>query len=77
MKAHKTIAAGQFKARCLALLDEVNATGVPLVVTKRGRPVARLVPLEDTEPPDLLGSVGYDSEEELLAPVEEEWEAER
>lgn len=49
------IAAGDFKARCLRLLDEVALDRVELVITKRGRPVARLVPLE--EPPSLAGSV--------------------
>lgn len=42
----KTIPAGLFKQQCLALLDQVAATGHELVITKRGRPVARLVPLE-------------------------------
>ena len=65
------ISASQFKARCLALLDEVAASGVPLVVTKRGVPVARLVPLEDEPPASLLGSVRYTSEEALLAPIDE------
>ncbi len=47
MKAEKqrTIAAGEFKAHCLALLDEVNATGEEIVITKRGKPVARICPL--------------------------------
>ena len=41
----KTIAAAQFKAQCLALLDEVERTKSEWVVTKRGLPIARLVPL--------------------------------
>lgn len=70
--------ASQFKAQCLALLDRVAETGVPLVVTKRGKPVARLVPVGGgAEPPDLLGSVSYDSVDDLLAPVDDAWEAER
>ena len=36
--------AGRFKDRCLKLLDEVAATGKPLTITKRGKPVATLVP---------------------------------
>jgi prevent-host-death family protein len=39
------IAAGAFKAQCLALLDEVDREGKEIVVTKRGRPIARLVPV--------------------------------
>lgn len=74
---HLEISASQFKARCLALLDDVAASGVPLVVTKRGRPVAKLVPLEEEAPPSLLGSVRYESEEDLLAPVDERWDADR
>jgi prevent-host-death family protein len=50
-----TIQASQFKARCLALLDEVAETRRPLVVTKHGRPVARVVPLDP--PASLVGSV--------------------
>jgi len=40
------IAAGEFKAKCLALLDEVQQTRKEYVITKRGKPVARLVPAE-------------------------------
>ena len=43
----KTIAAGAFKQGCLALLDEVADGDVELIVTKRGRPVARIVPVKD------------------------------
>ena len=39
----RTVPAGVFKAKCLAILDEVNATGEPVLVTKRGKPVARVV----------------------------------
>jgi len=65
------ISASQFKARCLALLDDVAASGVSVIVTKRGRPVAKLVPLAEKAPASLLGSVRYESEEDLLAPVDE------
>ena len=43
----RTVKASEFKAKCLGLIDEVAATGKPVVVTKRGKRVARLVP----EPP--------------------------
>lgn len=39
------IAAGAFKAQCLGLLDEVDREHKEIVITKRGRPVARLVPV--------------------------------
>ena len=70
-----TIGAGDFKAKCLQLLDEVAARREPLVITKRGKPVARLVPM----PPDaqlfgaLAGSVL--DEGDIVAPVDAEWDA--
>jgi prevent-host-death family protein len=42
----KTIPAGTFKARCLAIMDEVAAKREAVVITKRGKPVAKLVPVE-------------------------------
>ena len=38
------MAAGEFKAKCLGLIDEVNETGQEVVITKRGEPKAKLVP---------------------------------
>ncbi len=74
--AQRTISASVFKAKCLGLLDEVAATGETIVVTKRGRAVAKVAPVE--EPPSLLGSVTYNvSEEELLAPIDDPWDVER
>ncbi|MGH7265359.1 MAG: type II toxin-antitoxin system Phd/YefM family antitoxin [Candidatus Rokuibacteriota bacterium] len=43
----KTMAAGEFKARCLKVVDQVRATREPVLITKRGRPVAKLVPAHD------------------------------
>ncbi len=51
----RKIAAGEFKAQCLALLDEVSQTGQEIIVTKRGKPVAKLAPLD--QPRSLKGSV--------------------
>jgi len=45
----REISASKFKATCLKLLDEVQATGEPLVVTKYGKPVAQLAPLPETK----------------------------
>lgn len=46
----RTIPAGEFKNRCLALMDEVNETGEEIVITKHGRPVSRLVPASKRKP---------------------------
>lgn len=54
----KAIAAGKFKNICLKTLDEVAATKTPIVITKRGRPVARLIPyVEPRRKRGLAGSV--------------------
>jgi prevent-host-death family protein len=75
----KVIAAGQFKARCLALIDQVSQTHQVITITKRGKPVARLVPLEDEKPRNLFGYLaGHVVEEgDILSPTGEAWEAER
>lgn len=57
------------------MLDEIATTGEEIVVTKRGRAVARVVPAQ--EPKGLLGSVTFNvSDEELLAPLGDAWDAE-
>jgi prevent-host-death family protein len=52
--AMKKMAAGAFKANCLAVMDEVQAKRETVVITKRGKPVAKLVPI-DTEKDDIYG----------------------
>lgn len=70
------ISASRFKARCLALLDEVSEGGGELVITKHGRAVAKLVPAEAEA--SLRGTVSYHvSDDDLLAPIDVAWEAER
>jgi prevent-host-death family protein len=71
----RTISAADFKARCLALMDEVNATGETLVVTKRGRPVARVVSAEAAPRRSLRGSVRC--RDDLVGHVDEPWDADR
>jgi prevent-host-death family protein len=54
----KSIAAGKFKNGCLKLLDEVAATRTPLVITKRGHPVATVIPYSTpAKKTSLAGSV--------------------
>jgi prevent-host-death family protein len=50
----KQIAAAKFKEQCLALLDEVDHEGI--VITKRGKPVAKLIPIQ-AESANLLGAL--------------------
>jgi prevent-host-death family protein len=44
----RTIPAGRFKAGCLKIMDEVKARREPVVITKKGKPVARLLPIEES-----------------------------
>jgi antitoxin (DNA-binding transcriptional repressor) of toxin-antitoxin stability system len=54
----KSVAAGRFKDVCLKMLDEVAASKTPVVITKRGRPVAKLVPyVAPSSSTTLAGSV--------------------
>ncbi len=74
------LAISKFKATCLAVLDEVNRTGEPVLVTKRGVPVAQIIP--PPAPPKRKSRLGtmagtaimYD---DLIEPASrpEEWEA--
>jgi prevent-host-death family protein len=74
MSDDQVISASYLKARCLALLDDVAATGRSIVVTKRGKPVARLAPIDG--PRSLRGTVKYlVDDEELLAPIDVTWDA--
>jgi prevent-host-death family protein len=69
------VQASKFKELCLALLDRVARTKVPIVVTKHGKPVARVVPLDEPGRKPLRGSVTFltDDEKELLS-TGEAWE---
>ena len=67
----REIPAGEFKAKCLALLDHVSETRQEIVVTKRGRAVARLVPIEKA--PSLRGSVL--EADDIVEPIDVKWEA--
>jgi prevent-host-death family protein len=50
-----TIQASEFKAKCLALMDEVARTGRSITVTKNGRPIAQLCPHRPPRAPSLIG----------------------
>lgn len=75
----RTIAAGAFKQGCLKILDEVAETHDPVIITKRGRPVAQLVPVKDDRrrEEEILASLRprvkiLVSEQELLRPLTDE-----
>ena len=72
----RTIKASEFKAKCLALMDEVERTGDPVVITKNGKPVAELVPHRRARPKalgllkDTLFITG-----DIISPIDVEWDA--
>ncbi len=74
----KQIAAGEFKTKCLALLDEVASHRLELVVTKRGKPVAKLVPV-DTEKPRLIGRMAGSIQiiGDIVSSTGETWNADK
>ena len=72
----KKMAAGSFKTNCLAIMDEVQAKRGTVVITKRGKPVAKLVPV-NTDTDEIYnflagkGAVAGDIVSPALSP--EEW----
>lgn len=68
--------ATEFKAKCLAYLDQVAQTHASITLTKHGRPVAKLVPVDDAEPMifgRLAGTVHVLGD--IVNPMNETWEA--
>ncbi|MSO68719.1 MAG: type II toxin-antitoxin system Phd/YefM family antitoxin [Alphaproteobacteria bacterium] len=74
--ATRSIPAGEFKAHCLRLLDEVNTTRTRLVITKRGRPVAELGPIGE-RPPSIIGSMRGTGRilGDIISPIDVAWGA--
>jgi prevent-host-death family protein len=70
------ITAAEFKTNCLRLMDEVAKRRIPLVITKRGKPVAKLVPVEE-EPIDLFGYMAGTAtiHGDIVGPLDIEWGA--
>ena len=75
----RTMAAGKFKAQCLAVMDEVQAKRVPVLLTKNGKPVAKLVPIDLPEGEDPLDAFYFGKIEivgDIMKPIysDKEWE---
>ena len=71
----RRVSATKFKAQCLALLDEA-ALGEEIVVTKHGRPVARVIAAD--QPANLQDSVTFHVDDDaLIEPLDVEWDADR
>jgi prevent-host-death family protein len=76
----KKIAAAAFKAQCLTLMEDVRSTKQPILITKRGKPVAKLVPV-DTREDDFIGRLKgvFRVVGDIETPIEppEAWESAR
>ncbi len=77
-KTARTVPAARFKAQCLALMDRVGRTGEEIIITKHGRPVAKLVPVTPRGPGrrplfgrsrGVIQIVG-----DIVAPIGPDWE---
>ena len=70
------IAAGEFKAKCLQLMNDVEKKQIEFIVTKRGRPVAKLVPYRDKPPARLFGYLQDLAliNGDIVEPTGENWE---
>lgn len=68
--------AGKFKAQCLKVMDRVKKTGKKIVITKRNKPVAQLVPIEEKET-TLFGAMKGTIHilGDIVAPIGEVWDA--
>ena len=77
MNKNKTFGAGEFKAQCLKLIDEVNQTKQPIIITKHGKPMAELRPIAD-ETYSLFGCLENSVEivGDIVEGTGELWEAE-
>ena len=78
LQGARVVAAGEFKAKCLALLDEVNQTGQEIEITKRGKTVARLIAPRNEKPVlfgRMKGTIQFVGD--VIGPTGEVWDAER
>jgi len=72
----KAIKASEFKAKCLALIDEVAKSGDPLIITKNGKPLVELVPHRSRQASPLgvwKGRVNIQGD--IVSPLDVEWDA--
>jgi prevent-host-death family protein len=72
----RIIKASEFKAKCLALLDEVERTGETLVITKKGKPVAEVTPHKPAKrSPIGIWKGRIEILGDIISPIDVEWEA--
>jgi antitoxin (DNA-binding transcriptional repressor) of toxin-antitoxin stability system len=75
----KKMAAGEFKAKCLKVMDEVRKTGIHFIITKRDEPVCEMIPIEKKEKRSSFGWMKGTGHivGDIVSPIDEEWDANR
>ncbi|MGR3318268.1 MAG: type II toxin-antitoxin system Phd/YefM family antitoxin [Candidatus Anammoxibacter sp.] len=72
----KTIAISEFKAKCLDLIAKMDKTKNPIIITKNGHSIAKLIPFKgQNNLDDLRGSVKYYGD--IISPIDESWEVDK
>jgi prevent-host-death family protein len=72
------IQAGKFKAQCLKLMDKVQKTKRRIIITKRNKPIAQLIPIEESEGTlfgKMKGTIHVKGD--IISPIDEVWDASR
>lgn len=74
-QATYSIQAGHFKAKCLQLMDEVEEKHISIIITKHGKPVAKLMPIEET-PINYFGCLKdtVTIKKDIISPINVDWE---
>jgi prevent-host-death family protein len=78
-KRKLTVRSSEFKARCLELVDRVRESGEPVTITRGGKPIARLVPVEEEEKHPSFGWLKGQIHilGDIISPIDVVWEAEQ
>lgn len=73
----QTLGAAKFKSQMLALLDKIAQSKEPIIVTKHGNPIVKVIPIEEKEKAfdkPLKGTATFIGD--IISPIDDEWEAE-
>lgn len=76
-KTEAPIPVTQFKAHCLAILDTVQRKRIAVIISKHGKPFAKVVPMDTDPVPSLYGSMKGTVRRmgDIMSPIEDEWDA--
>ena len=73
------ISAGEFKSKCLKIMDDVNSSHEEVVITKHGKPVAKLIAYSEKPKKTLFGYLSntVTTKDDITKPIDEEWSVEQ